>query len=322
VPTASARARVPVIDLLKALAIVMVIWIHAFADPWNTAALQPFVILVSWAVPAFFFASGYLRHTTHPVDAATLGRWLTRLLVPYVIATLVALAYRRLVLHHNPEVLGIPFNLLTGSAWPVYYFVPMLAGAWVLAAFLSRMPRAALPLFLLVAPVVPCGLDPLPRHFGLFWLFRSPFMWWGYFLLGWLAGGHEARLRRMPVPMRRRIGLGAATVFVAITAVCFLPGSWRGLVWLPVVVANYALLTSVFLLAHDVPAHPLARWLSDASYPIYLYHFFFTSAVRTDLLQLGAVAEPAAFVAGVVGSLGVVVLGRRVLGRSARLVLG
>ena len=90
-PNAAERARVPVIDLLKALAIVTVIWIHAFADPWNLAALQPFVILVSWAVPAFFFASGYLRHTTRPVDIATLGRWLVRLLVPYSIATALAL---------------------------------------------------------------------------------------------------------------------------------------------------------------------------------------------------------------------------------------
>jgi len=322
VPNAPARARVPVIDLLKALAIVMVIWIHAFADPWNTAALQPFVILVSWAVPAFFFASGYLRYTTRPVDGATLGRWLTRLVVPYTIATLLALAYRRLGLRHNPEVLGVTFNLLTGSAWPVYYFVPMLAGAYLLAALLSRLPRAALPLFVLVAPVVPCGLDPFPRHFGLFWLFRSPFMWWGYFLLGWLAAGGEARLESVGATTRRRVGVGAAALFAAITAVCFLPGSWRGLVWPPIVVANYAFLVSVFLLAHDVRARPLPRWLSDASYPIYLYHFFFTSAVRGDLVQLGTLAEPAAFVAGMAGSLGVVVLGRRLLGRCARLVLG
>jgi fucose 4-O-acetylase-like acetyltransferase len=311
---------VPVIDLLKAAAIVMVIWIHAFADPWDTAALQLQAILVSWAVPAFFFTSGYLRQTTRPVDGTTLARWMQRLLVPYVIATVIAVAYRRQVLHQ--DTLSLTFNLLTGAAWPIYYFVPMLAGAYVLAAVLSRLPHLALPLFVLVAPVVPCGLDPFPRHLGLFWLFRSPFMWWGYFLLGWLAADREAALAAVAGGTRRRVGLAAAALFVAIAAVCLLPGSWRGLVWLPVVAANYAFLVSAFLLGHDVRPQRLLRWLSDASYPVYLYHFFFTSAVRTDLMRLGPLAEPAAFAAGVLGSLGVVVLGRRLLGRWARVALG
>jgi surface polysaccharide O-acyltransferase-like enzyme len=314
------RGRVPVIDLVKAAAIVMVIWIHAFADPWNVAALPLQAILVSWAVPTFFFASGYLRQTTHPVDRATLTRWMQRLLVPYVIATVIAVAYRRLVLHQN--TLSLAFNLVTGAAWPIYYFVPMLAGAYVLAAILSRFPRAALPLFVLVAPVVPCGLDPLPRHLGLFFLFRSPFMWWGYFLLGWLAAEHHAALAAVPAATRRRVGLAAAALFAAIAAICLLPGSWRGQVWLPVVTANYAFLVSLFLLAYDARPHPLVRWLSDASYPLYLYHFFFTSAVRGDLVHLGGLAEPAAFAAGVLGSLGIVVLGRRILGRWARVALG
>jgi len=322
VADAPPRVRVPVIDLLKASAIVMVIWIHAFADPWNLHALQLQAILVSWAVPTFFFASGYLRQTTRPVDGATLARWMQRLLVPYVIATVLAVAYRRVVLHQRYDLSDALFALATGSAWPVYYFVPMLAGAYLLAALLSRVPRLALPLFVLVAPVVPLELDPLPNHLGLFWLFRSPFMWWGYFLLGWLAARGEPRMAGVPVRQRRRAGLGAAAVFVAIAAVCLMPGSWRGYVWLPVVTANYAFLTSVFLLGHDVHPQRLLRWLSDASYPIYLYHFFFTSAVRGDLMALGTLAEPAAFVAGVVGSLGVVVLGRRLLGRWARVALG
>ena len=319
-PVSADRARVPVIDLLKASAIITVVWIHATADPLNTAALQPSMILVNWAVPAFFFASGYLRYTTVPVGAATLGRWLVRLLVPYVIATVLAVFYRRHVLHQNTLDLGT--NLLLGIAWPVYYFVPMLAGAYLLAALLSRAPRAALPLFLLIAPVVPLGLDPFPRLWGLLWLFRSPFMWWGYFLLGWLAAGAEPRLARVPATTRQRVAIGAALVFAAILAVCFLPGSWRGLVWPPIVAANYAFLVSAFLVLHDVRERPLARWLSDASYPIYLYHFFFTSACRGDLVSLGAWSKPAAFAAGLLGSLAIVIAGRRLLGRRARLLLG
>ena len=320
-PESADRARVPVIDLLKASAIVMVVWIHATAEPWNTAALQPFVILVNWAVPTFFFASGYLRYTTVPVSGATLRRWLVRLLVPYVIATVIAVFYRRHVLHQN--TLSLALNLLAGIAWPVYYFVPMLATAYVLAAALSRAPRAALPLFVVIAPVVPLGLDPFPRlPLGLLWQFRSPFLWWGYFLLGWIAASAEPRLARVAASTREGIAVLAALVFAGIAGVCFLPGSWRGLVWPPIVVANYAFLASAFLFFHDVRERPLVRWLSDASYPIYLYHFFFTSAFRGDLVDLGALGKPAAFVAGLAGSVGIVLVGRRVLGRRARLLLG
>jgi fucose 4-O-acetylase-like acetyltransferase len=295
---------------------------HAFADPPDVQALPLQQVLVWWAVPTFFFASGYLRQTSEPVPMRTLGRWLVRLLVPYAIAALLACAYRVFVLGQSLGPGGIPFVVVTGSAWPVYYFVPMLAGACVLAAALSRVPGAALPLFCLIAPVVPAGLDPVPHAFGLFWLFRSPFMWWGYFLLGWLAAAHAPRLAALGATRRRRLGLAAALVFAAVAAVCLLPGSWRSLFWPPLVASSYAAIAAMFLLGFDAAPHPAVRWLADASYPIYLYHFFFTSAVRTDLLRLGALAEPAAFAAGAAGSLAVVVVGRRLLGERARLVLG
>jgi peptidoglycan/LPS O-acetylase OafA/YrhL len=190
------------------------------------------------------------------------------------------------------------------------------------AVVLSHWPRLALPAFVLVAPVVPLGFDPFPRHFGLYWLFRSPFMWWGYFLLGWLAAHHAEAITAGSARRLRRVGGAAALVFGAIAAVCLVPGSWRGLVWEPIVVANYAFVVGAFLLGRGRAPSVLVRWLSDASYPIYLYHFFFTSAVRDGLAHWGAFAGPAAFVAGLVGSVGVVVGGRRLLGPWARTLLG
>ena len=321
-PDTAASARLAVIDFLKASAIVTVVWIHAFADPTDPAALPLTDVLVSWAVPAFFFASGHLRFGTRPVSGSDLARWLTRLLPPYVIASLLALGYRRLVLRQDLDAGDALFALLTGSAFPIYYFVPMLAGAYLLAALLSRMPGAAAPLFVLIAPVVPAGLDPIPETFGLFWLFRSPFLWWGYFLLGWLVAAGATRIAALPDRNRRRAGLAAAGLFTLIALICLLPGSWRGLYWPPLVAANYAALASLYLLGLDLGPRPVLRWLSDASYPIYLYHFFFTSAVRTDLLRLGPLAEPAAFAAGLGGAVLTVILGRRVLGRWSHRLIG
>jgi len=48
-----------------------------------------------------------------------------------------------------------------------------------------------------LAPVVPFHLDPFPNYLGLFFLFRSPFMWWGYFLFGWLAAVTSMQSREL-----------------------------------------------------------------------------------------------------------------------------
>src|SRR5262249_35704131 len=92
-PTPSARPRSTAIDLLKACSIIAVIWIHAFQQLFWTEAVffQRVALLTRFAVPAFFFASGYLygRAGPLPVRRFVTDR-LMRLLVPYVVASILA----------------------------------------------------------------------------------------------------------------------------------------------------------------------------------------------------------------------------------------
>ena len=87
---ADTRPRIHGLDRLKAVAIVTVIWIHGFHTFvfWRSVYEQWSHIVTIWAVPAFFFASGWLhaRDTRYP--PGTMARWLRRLGIPYVIATL------------------------------------------------------------------------------------------------------------------------------------------------------------------------------------------------------------------------------------------
>src|SRR5262245_6606354 len=76
------------IDVLKATAIIVVIWIHAFQQFGNTEPLiiRRLAFLTRFAVPAFFFASGFLRAQGRLLPLREFAvHQLARLLVPYFV---------------------------------------------------------------------------------------------------------------------------------------------------------------------------------------------------------------------------------------------
>jgi peptidoglycan/LPS O-acetylase OafA/YrhL len=90
----------------------------------------------------------------------------------------------------------------------------------------------------------------------------------------------------------------------------------------------YAFVLGVFFLTFDWNDYPPIRWLSEATYPIYLYHFFFISLYDTFLYRregfspiLGAPARDE-FVLGVALGVFVVWAARRVFGRRSSLLVG
>jgi surface polysaccharide O-acyltransferase-like enzyme len=319
---ALAAPRVDAIDFLKAAAIVTVIYIHGVGDPFDLARLPWAAYLTSWAVPAFFFASGFLHQRDLPLDAATRRRWTRRLLVPYAIASVLAIAVRAGVRGESLGWRDALFMLTTGSAWGIYYFVPVLFGALLVTPLLARFPRAVLPLALVfwAAPLgVALGVDPVYHRLGLFWLLRSPLTWWGYFLAGWMVARHRAALAP---GVRRAAGVAGLLLLAGVGSVCTVPGVCRDVLGPTLYVANYGAIAALFVLGAELPALRVARFLADASYPVYLYHFFFTDPVRAHGGRLGGWTKPAAFAAGTAGALLVVGLGRALLGRRARDVIG
>jgi len=99
--------------------------------------------------------------------------------------------------------------------------------------------------------------------------------------------------------------------------------SWRSVPWLGI----WAVLLGLLALSLGQPSCSRAlRALSDATYPIYLYHVFFVDLVRRVVVPAPGVFDPLAILApwsaGLLGSFGVLWLGRRVLGERSRLWLG
>jgi peptidoglycan/LPS O-acetylase OafA/YrhL len=318
-------ARFTSIDILKAGGIIVVIWIHAFQEFGDT---EPFIIrrlafLTGAAVPAFFFASGFLNAQGRSLSLRQFAeRRLMRLLVPYVVASLVALAFRRFVFSEPITRLQAVFELATGGAWGIYYFIPMLLGAAVVGQGIFRFRSLAVPVFVLFWVLGVLSYMWIIPFGGLYGQMRNPFRWWGYVFAGWVMAQQVVAVQGLTAVHRRSIGVAALTVAAGIFLyyVAVLPAEWSPAMAALQYVCTYGIVAGVFLLALRSADHAAVRWLSEATYPIYLYHFFIIALVHR--WPASPLRDPLAFVLGCVGSVAFVYGGRKVLGSRARLLIG
>jgi fucose 4-O-acetylase-like acetyltransferase len=274
---------------------------------------------VDFHVPAFVFVSGFLYHRAAPVPARAVGERLARIVLPYLVASLVGIgsgAFR------PPAPLWL--CLATGSAIGIYYYVFVMACLIPLVWPLSRLPTrvaeallAALLLRLALAVFWP-GLLPT---LGWFWAVRNPLGLAPLFLLGWVA---RARLPELAALARGRTGLvaglAAATAVLYVGFVDSLANAGaRGLGRTAYTCAVMALLA---LASAGRPLPRAVRALGDATLTIYLYHIM----VYVFLGYLGqtppALRIPTLAALGLAGGLAVAFGGRTLLGPRARWVTG
>jgi len=183
--------RFPAIDYIKALAIVAVVATHAGPIPWlpEVTDLDRLIrgSLPIFHVPAFLLIAGFLYATQPVLSTADLGRRLRRILVPYVVASLVVMG---LGFARPTGPSDAAYMLATGSALGTYYFVFVLSVSvvlvWALTRFSARLPSYALAATITWWLVRPLVVEATPR--GLlpsFWYFRNPLWFGSYFLVGW-----------------------------------------------------------------------------------------------------------------------------------------
>jgi hypothetical protein len=247
-------------------------------------------ILMEWAVPAFFFVGGYVRARDKHYPKGTTRRWLVRLLPLYVLASVLALLARRYVLG---EVLTLGDGLsafLTGSAWGIYYFVPLFAGALICSHALARWPRlvpwfcAATVAGLILIRWDP-SLDPMWRTAGFHGIVRSPLFWWGYFVAGWTVKQHC--VPRWP---RSTIALAAAFT-IPLCVVAILAGGSSILAAIARVGLSLAI-PMALLFWTTLPVGAFVTLISDYSYEIYLFHFFVVALAPHVGLPFDLMAAP------------------------------
>ena len=319
------------IDALKAAGIVTVVLIHAMRSPWTPGVSDAELWLghaTRFGVPAFLFASGFLYAGAGPVAAGTTARRLRRLLLPYLVASILAQAWNGW--HGLPSVGGTWWrDLLLGSSFGPFYYVFVAAGLVVATPLFARLPAAALAPLTALAVLAQWCVDaavwlPLP----LYWHLRNPLLWWAFFLVGWALRLRGAAVAEFVAKRQRALLAGLLPAAVASTVASGLEGEIpqllvRSAAWIDI----WAILGLLYVGASRLRTSPAPlRALSDASYAIYLFHLFFVYAVqalvppRPDALAPLPLLLP--WTAGLVGPLLIARAARLALGRRARDVTG
>jgi len=305
-----------------------------------------FVLTSLWTrfqVPAFLFVSGFLYARAEGLRAPEVGRRTKRILEPYLVASLVALALAWVAvpaMRFPPPVGGVGevlWRLVSGSALGIYYYVFLVVVSFLLMWPLSRAGRAGAWLPVIVGAFLVLAID---RHWmvapawhisswlpgdTLFWRVRDPFdkFHLGYFAAGWLAALHLPALRRWAdtrAPLLWCLcAVGVVWGWLSLTLMSPVPlGGFARVIY------TFAVIGGVTLATRSRPAGPWVRFLGDTSLCLYLYHRIFQLLVQPATDALPPVLRIGGQVAvGLLCAVGVAWAGRRLLGADrARRFLG
>jgi len=325
---AGLSGRYAAIDHLKAMAIIAVCVTHALPNVLERGATSVDRIvtaMLSFHVPAFLFAAGFLATRRGRVDARSVGAQLGRILVPYLLASLVAsmlFRWQAVTPHH------VVFWLVTGAALGIYYFVPVLVFCLLTLPLVSRIGVVPLGgvIAALAAYAVLVWQDPTWRlTTGFFWSIRDVFMqfYLGDFLLGVLGARLLPSLQRLHT---RAAPLCLTAALLMIASFAWVAAGEKLTMWAPVARGGY-LLGVIGLIAVVAPrgvAPGPVRFLSEATLTIYLYHHFLYPTLmpqlRASLPHGIAVVVTAA--CGLALGVAVAWAGRRILGGRSRVLIG
>ncbi len=315
-PNARVASRHLGLDLLRVLAIYMVVQVHTgefyYIGPDGVVLNTPAAHWVGWlnslfrvCVPLFVTISGWFLF---PVgnEGTFFRKRFSRVLVPFVVWCVVYAFYfyaRGETTLHGAllDILKIPVNFGTdvGHLWFVYMLLGIYLFAPVLSPWVTSASRRGMELFLalwLVSSTIPYLHHWFPQIWGEAYWDASPMLYYFTGFIGYVVMG--AYLRRFHVGRRSAVTRIVAVLLIvigyAITAGGFLSRlSTQHLVrnleltW-DFTTFNVALMTiGIMLLLKDLqPDHPdsapwrLVRDLSRWSYGIYLAHIIILNGVH------------------------------------------
>jgi surface polysaccharide O-acyltransferase-like enzyme len=322
------------IDVLRVIAALSIVMIHVtsgqvLADPVIFGANQ----LARFASPMFVIVAGMVlmhveMHRPSPGVAAFYRRRFMRVLVPYVIWSLVYFLYtsRHLILY-EANVAGLltalardfPVQLVKGTAFVHLYFILIMVQLYALfplmKLWLERRPGWLLAVtgisaFLLNAAVYlhQINMIRLPTlYFQYVVLFP---VWWFYFALGMAVVKHADRWQARV--LRPRAYVAAAVVWLAVSSLYLYDSRHSGTYAASIGPMNmlYALVSFVtgYQLVYGVkwkPSRLRARleewvgWLAAASFLIYLVH----PLVLNVLVKISVIAKRGSVFYGIDGLL-------------------
>ena len=324
----------PAIEVLYALGVLLVILGHSHSSDWSTFEHTPLVPLIRFIylfhMAMFFCIAGFLFRNSDSLATKGYPRWLgnkaLRLLVPYFLWSLIALAPKYYFEHHSFQGLT-PATILTSlfcprqNIWGHFWFLPVLFLTYALFGLLpKRQPAQQTPPALSGALLAVClALYFLPVHSGILGLFdlcKSLV----FFELGIIVREHlttrwtvfEENVHRLAIPS---------------AVVCFALGVWLG-GFAPSnraasLAAAVLLIAFCSLIATMMPPFSLISWIARNNFTLYLFSWMFQAVVMELCGRLHCpwhATSLAMFVAGFAGPAVLVLIFERLPWRDNRLL--
>ena len=273
------------IQIFRAIAIIAVVMIHTTpAGQWQVFC-KPFI---NFAVAAFIFLSGYLTKTENDNWLKFYIRRITRVLVPYIIWT---------VIYSIPDIQSsgpsaLVKNLLCANATTTLYYIFVYIQFVLLTPLLGKLAKSPYrhlgwliaPLSVILFKYIPVfGGFQLGKHLQLFWN-DICLGWFTFYYLGLILGN---KILDRKFNIRNLILMYCASVFLQMA---------EGYLWFivdPAGCGSQLKLTSIlsstiFMLiiycvlrrSNHVPDCRFLCTIGDYSFGIYLVHMMFLKGIE------------------------------------------
>jgi peptidoglycan/LPS O-acetylase OafA/YrhL len=279
---------------LRALAIIAIVIIHTISGDKDSIII--FREFINFPVAMFFFISGYFirMHSFQKEESSKrfILKRLKRILIPYIIWSLISLIFVQKFYHFNIKLVMI--NLITGQIVNIYYFIIVLTQLIIITPLLiSTLNHKTIKYYLLLlTPISLLALYILELGFGIIIIspyYALPFtIWFFFYYYGIIVGNNQGIEQKI---------VQSFSIYLILYVICILLSIIEGYV----ILNKYGLydfaisqikmssfLASLFLINVFIGIKryykpnklKMLSIIGDYSFGIYLIHIFIIQAIN------------------------------------------
>jgi len=307
------------VQVLRGLAIIAVVFIHNTPVGLTQVFFRPFV---NFCVGLFLFLSGMLSSA----QSWKPKKRLQKVLIPYLIWTLIYVVLNQL---KTPADIPIAFakGLISGNSASIMYYIFVYCEFTILTPLIEKLANSRWkylgflfsPMEILFARTLPMILGiALPKYVQMV-LELSCFGWFTYFYLGYLLGNNKIHIQTNRCKLLCFWG-GSLLIQMLegyLYWTCLSATNCGSQLKLSTVLSGtlFALLAYQFILSEKNCRSKTLRLLGDSSFGIYFSHLAVMFLLKQIPYYTTYVIFPVNAIVALLVSLGLVLLGKKLLGK-------
>lgn len=333
------KNRINEIDILKAISIIAVVFIHSISTSFAGKELIEKILgdALRFAVPGLLFASGFLfNKNKNDSSKQIVVKFLTRIFPPYLFCSFIVLFFNLPGNLHPLNDLTFNrflFNITFGNILGVYYYIFVILYLYFFSLLLRKLSNT------IIALLWCCSIGttilfytnltlffPPPQNRFFFYLMRHPIVHILPYLTGWFVSLHYERIIAF-IKKRYNVQL----IILCLLNICLLTLNQfiKTFAYSQLIIQIQIYCSILFLCVigkHYFKSNKIIIFLSKNSYGIFLIHFPIVRAVQTFApeitLNFSMKYSFIAFIAGICGSIIIISIGRKIIGKYSKYLIG